>query len=442
MEEYQCTIKNKVSIEGVGLHTGRMTHLTFKNAPEDTGIVFVRVDLPGTPRIPAKVDYANHRERSTSLEKDGIKVNIIEHVMAAAAGIGIDNLIIEIDNSEPPVLDGSAKSYAEVLRKAGKKSQNRKKEIFTPLSPYIVSNNENDSYLMLIPSDSKNVTYTFEFPNRRQLENSVCSICFNDEENFAKDVAPARTFGFLEEVQALKEKGLIKGGSLDNAVVIDGDKVLNEDLRFPNEIARHKALDVIGDLFLSGKHLRKTHIIGVKSGHSLNIQMAKKITKAPNQSNVTSDGSGLGGGEMGEGMDIKEIKKILPHRHPFLFVDRILSLGKRRAVGLKSVSSGENFFQGHFPEFPIMPAVIIVEAMAQVAGVLLLSKSSSKGKLPFFGAIDNAKFRKPVLPGDQLLIEVEIQKLKKRTGKVHSTATVGDKKVAEADFIFSLVDKQ
>ncbi len=426
MEEYQCSIKEEISVQGVGLHTGKMTHLKFKSAPEDTGIVFVRVDLEGAPRIPAKVDYANHSERSTSLEKDGIKVNIIEHVMAAVAGVEIDNLIIEIDNLEPPVLDGSAKSWTDILRKTGKKFQSRKKETFTPPFPYIVSNKENDSYLILLPADSRNVTYTFEFADKKLGENT-CSVSFNDEKIFAEQIAPARTFGFLEEILSLKEKGLIKGGSLENAVVIDGDKILNEDLRFPNEIARHKALDVIGDLYLSGKHLRKTHIIGMKSGHALNIQMAKKIIK--------------GGDDMGEVMDITEIKKILPHRHPFLFVDKILSLGKNRAVGLKSVTIGEDFFQGHFPDFPVMPAVLIIETMAQVAGVLLLSKTGSKDKLPFFGVIDNAKFRKPVLPGDQLLIEVEMQKLKKKTGKVHAIATVGDKRVAEADFLFSLVDK-
>ena len=426
MEEYQCSINKEIAIEGVGLHTGKTTHLKFKSAPEDTGIVFVRVDLPGNPRIPAKVEYANHSDRSTSLEKNGVKVNIIEHVMAAAAGVGIDNLLVEIDNTEPPLLDGSAKSWTDILMKIGKKVQNKKKETFTPSHPYIVSNSENDSYLILMPSDCRNVTYTFEFSNKK-LGKNTCSVPFNDEKNFAEKIAPARTFGFLEEVISLREKGLIKGGSLENAVVIDGDKIINEDLRFPNEIARHKALDVIGDLYLSGKHLKNTHIIGMKSGHSLNIQMAKKIIK--------------GGGDMVGVMDIREIKKILPHRYPFLFVDKILSLGKKRAVGLKSVTGGEDFFQGHFPDFPVMPAVLTLETMAQVAGVLLLSKSESKGKLPFFAAIENAKFRKPVLPGDQLLIEVEVQKLKQRTGKVHAFATVGDKIVVEADFLFSLVDK-
>lgn len=439
-EEYQSTIRKEASIQGVGLHTGKMTHLKFKSAPENTGAVFVRVDLPGKPRIPAKADYANHRERSTAVEKDGARVNIIEHVMAAITGLDIDNIIIELDNTEPPVLDGSAKSCTEILKKAGKKIQGKTKQTFTPQYPYAVSNRENDSYLVLLPANSKSVTYTFEFPDNR-LKKTECSMCFDGEEDFVRQVAPARTFGFLEEVQALKEKGLIKGGSLQNAVVIDGDKILNEDLRFPDEIARHKALDVIGDLYLCGKHLRNTHIIGMKSGHALNIQMAKKILRAC-QSPTSQRGDGLGGGEMIEGMDIREIKRVLPHRYPFLFVDRILSIGKKRAVGLKSVTGGEYFFQGHFPEFPVMPAVLLIETMAQVAGVLLLSKSESKNKLPFFGAIDNAKFRRPVLPGDQLLIEVEIQKLKKKTGKVHSTATVGDKKVSEADFIFSLVDKK
>jgi len=433
MEEFQCSIKKEVSVKGIGLHTGKLTNLTFKGAPEDSGIVFIRKDLPGEPRIPAKIDYANHKDRSTSLEKDGVNVYIIEHVMAAIAGVGVDNLLIEIDNCEPPVLDGSAKSWTDILLKTQKKFYNKKKETFTPSCFYIVSNPENDSYLVLLPSHSRNVTYTFEFPEnfaecqRKNLVGNNCSVSFEDGEMFAKQIAPARTFCLLEEVNALKKNGLIKGGSLENAVVIDRDKVLNDNLRFPNEIARHKALDVIGDLFLSGKHLKNTHIIGMKSGHDLNIKMAKKIIN--------------GGEDMGKVMDLKDIKKILPHRYPFLFVDRILSLGKRRAVGVKSITGGEEFFQGHFPDFPVMPAVLTLETMAQVAGVLLLSKSESRDKLPFFAAIENAKFRKPVFPGDQLLIEVEIIKLKQRTGKVHSSATVADKVVAEADFIFSLVDK-
>ena len=354
--------------------------------------------------------------------------------MAAIAGVGVDNLFIEIDNCEPPVLDGSAKVWTDILLKTEKKFYNKKKETFTPPCPYIVSNSENDSYLVLLPSNSRNVTYTFEFPEsfagckRANLVGNTCSVFFEDGEMFAKQIAPARTFCLLEEVNALKKNGLIKGGSLENAVVIDKDKVLNDDLRFPDEIARHKALDIIGDLYLSGKHLKNTHIIGMKSGHDLNIKMAKKIIK--------------GGGDMEEVMGLKEIKKILPHRYPFLFVDRILSLGKKRAVGIKSITGGEEFFQGHFPDFPVMPAVLTLETMAQVAGVLLLSKSESRDKLPFFAVIENAKFRKPVLPGDQLLIEVEIIKLKQRTGKVHASATVADKVVAEADFIFSLVDKK
>ncbi len=433
MEEFQCTINKEISVKGIGLHTGKITNLTFKGAPEDSGIVFIRKDLPGEPRVPAKINYATHKDRSTSLEKDGVNVYIIEHVMAAIAGVGVDNLLIEIDNCEPPVLDGSAKSWTDILLKTEKKFYDKKKETFTPPCPYIVSNPENDSYLMLLPSNSRNVTYTFEFPESfegcriKNLVGNNCSVCFEDGETFAEQIAPARTFCLLEEVNALKKNGLIKGGSLENAVVIDKDKVLNNDLRFSNEIARHKALDVIGDLYLSGKHLKNTHVIGVKSGHNLNIKMANKIVK--------------GGGDMGGVMDLREIKKILPHRYPFLFVDRILSLGKKRAVGIKSVTGGEEFFQGHFPDFPVMPAVLITETMAQVAGVLLLSKSESKDKLPFFAVIENAKFRKPVLPGDQLLVEVEIIKLKQRTGKVRAFATVADKVVAEADFIFSLVDK-
>jgi len=458
MDEFQCTINKEISVKGIGLHTGKTTNLTFKGAPESSGIVFVRKDLAGKPRIPASVDYANHKERSTALERDGAIVYIIEHVMAAVAGVGIDNLLIEIDNCEPPVLDGSAKSWTDILLKAEKKFYNKKKETFTPSHPYIVSNTENDSYLILLPSNSRNVTYTFEFPEsflgcgREKLVGNTCSVFFEDGEMFAKQIAPARTFCFLEEVNALKESGLIKGGNLENAVVIDKDKVLNKDLRFPDEIARHKALDAIGDLFLSGKHLKNTHIIGVKSGHNLNIKMAKKIVNnCQSQSNKGLPAKTLrrnkqadeqGGGDMGEVMDLKDIKKILPHRYPFLFVDKILSLGKKRVVGLKSVTGNEEFFQGHFPDFPIMPAVLITESMAQVAGVLLLSKHKErKGKLPFFAVIENAKFRKPVLPGDQMLIEVQIIKLKEKTGKVHSSATVADKIVAEADFVFSLVDK-
>ncbi|HIE43390.1 MAG TPA: UDP-3-O-[3-hydroxymyristoyl] N-acetylglucosamine deacetylase [Candidatus Omnitrophica bacterium] len=426
MDEYQCTIEKEVSVKGIDLNTGRRCSLTFKGAPEGTGIVFVRKDIPTHPRIPAQVDYASHKGRSTSLEKDGVRVNIVEHVMAAIAGMEIDNLIVEVDNNEPPVLDGSAKPFVDMLRRAQRRMQKTNKECFIPSRPYVVSDSAGDSYLILIPAEERKITYTFEFPDS-SLGSSACSIPFKNEEDFGELIAPARTFGFLKDALALKEKGLLKGGSLENAVVIDGDKILNKELRFPDEIVRHKILDIIGDLYLSGKSLRKTHIIGMKSGHSLNIKMAENLIK--------------GEKEMSETLDVREIKKILPHRYPFLFVDRILVLGRRRAVGLKSVTGGEDFFQGHFPDFPIMPAVLIIEAMAQVAGVLLLSKSENKGMLPFFAGIDNAKFRKPVIPGDQLIMEVEIVRLRTKTGKVHATATVGDKKVAEADFIFSLAQK-
>jgi len=436
MSEYQTTINKEVSLQGVGLHTGQKTTLTFKPAPPDKGVVFIRKNLPNHPQIPAIAKHAFRMGRSTSLEKDGIKVSTAEHILAAIAGAEIDNLLVELDNQEVPVVDGSAKPFLATLEKAGRVTQNKKREFFTLSSPLMVASN--DSYLIILPAETERITYTLQFPHPLVGEQAF-SLLLN-QDNFQKNIAPARTFGFLEEIKKLQKKGLLKGGSLDTAVVIGPKKILNKELRFPNEFVRHKILDIVGDLILSGKMLKKAHIIGVRSGHSLNIQMAKKIAGLSSKNREQNQQEGEE--ERDRALGIEEIKKILPHRYPFLFVDKILYLGEKRVVGLKNVTGHEYFFQGHFPEFPIMPAVIILEAMAQVAGVLLLSKTKNKGKLAYFAGIDNARFRKPVVPGDQLIMEVEITRLRTNTGKGHAIATVGEKRVAEADCIFSLVERQ
>ncbi len=421
-DNFQCTIKKPVEIEGIGLHSGEVSRVKFLPAPPDTGVVFVRTDLPGNPSIKADVKNAHHLQRSTTLEKNGVKICVVEHLLAAIGGLGIDNLIIEINKEEPPVMDGSALPYVEVLKKAGKEIQSKEREIFSPTS--ILCYGEGDSYILLIPSKKMRISYLLEFthPWLGSLEAEFPL----DEETFVKEIAPARTFGFLEEIQPLREKGLLKGGSLENAVVISQEGILNKNLRFPDEMVRHKILDIIGDFFLSGKRMNNVYIRGVRSGHSLNLKMANSIKK---------------GGNMEKSFGLEEIKKILPHRYPFLFIDRMLHMGEKRAVGIKNLTGNEDFFQGHFPHYPIMPAVIMLEAMAQVAGVLLLSKSQNRGKIAYLAGVENARFRRPVVPGDQLVMEVEVVRLKTRTGKVKAWSHVEGHRVAEAEFLFTLSER-
>ena len=418
---FQTTISKEVEIKGRGLLSGRKISLKFIPSSSQ-GVVFRRTDIREGPLVPASCDFAHHEFSSTVLEKEGIKIRVTEHLLAALSGLGIDNLIIEIDGDEPPIMDGSALPFVEVLEEAGIKELKEKKEVWEPSSPLFVQ--EGDSYILIIPSSLNKIGYLLDFPH--PLLSRLYSEFSLDRKTFIEEIAPARTFGFQEKVQPLIEKGFYKGGNLENTVLLDKEKVISPSLRFPDEFLRHKILDLWGDLFLSGKRLRGVFVKAVKTGHSLNIKMAKQIKK---------------GGNMEKEMGVEEIMEILPHREPFLFVDKILAKGEKRIVGVKNVTYNEAFFPGHFPGYPIMPAVIMLESMAQVAGVLLLSRSENRGKIAYFTGIEKAKFRKLVRPGDQLIIEVEILKLKSRTGKVKAQASVEGVRVVEAEFLFSLAER-
>ena len=425
----QRTIKNQASLKGIGIHTGKQVCITFKPAPPDSGINFIRADLPERPTIPADISYlldTSIRERRSSIEKEGTEVHTIEHLMASFFGLGIDNIYVEINTAEAPAFDGSAKDIVTVLKEAGIREQDAPRKELLIKEPLWLE--EEDSALIILPSENFSISYTLDY-SYAGLKPQHNHFRINPE-SFEKEIAPSRTFCLKKEVVGLLNKGLGKGASLDNTVVVDEKGVPTVDLRFDDEFLRHKVLDIIGDIFLAGYFL-KAHIIGIKSGHCLNLKMAQKIkTKYGNVQRTGKKPL----------MNKEAIKKIIPHREPFLLIDEIIGLGEMTAVGIKYVKDDEYYFAGHFPERPIMPGVLIIEALAQVGGVLMLNKPQNKGKLAYFMSIDNAKFRKVVKPGDELRLEIEIVRFKTKTGRVHGAAFVDGNIVAEADLMFSVID--
>jgi UDP-3-O-[3-hydroxymyristoyl] N-acetylglucosamine deacetylase/3-hydroxyacyl-[acyl-carrier-protein] dehydratase len=436
--EKQRTIKRSAVYSGIGLHTGNETTITFHPAPANYGIRFVRTDLDHAPEIPCDIDHVIDITRGTTLGNDSVKVHTVEHILAAIAGLSIDNLKIEVNTNEPPVADGSSLPFVEKLQEAGVVEQDAPKRYFELKEPLWLTFGE-DVFLVILPANELKITYTVSYQHPL-LKSQFASFVVNNGV-FAKEIAPARTFCFLHEVEELRQQGLIKGGNLNNAVVIGDDTILNDTLRFDNEFVRHKILDLVGDLYLLGQPI-KGHVIVVKSGHASNVKLVQKlrliakrqtVSPAPKHSPIPRP--------VIAPLDIRRIQQILPHRYPFLLVDRILELEEdKRAVGIKNVTANEHFFVGHFPGHPVMPGVLLIEAMAQVAGVLMLSKSVHEGKLAYILGIDNAKFRKTVVPGDQLRFEVEVKRLKEKTGKVQTYAYVEDKVVAEAELTFSLIE--
>ena len=420
--QLQTTISNEAICEGIGLHTGNKTTIYFKPADENTGIKFIRKDLPERPIVKADIGGVVDTARGTSLGKSDMKVHTVEHVLAAAAGLGIDNMLVELSSNEPPVLDGSALPFIEALEGAKLVQQKAPKKFFEVKEPVYVS--ENGSSLVALPSKDFRISFTIDY-NHPVLNSQFASVIITPE-SFREEIASARTFCFLEEVEMLQKEGLGKGGSLDNTIVIGDEALLNDKLRFENEFVMHKILDLMGDLYLLGQPL-KAHVIAIKSGHSLNIELVKRLKKM--EGLVDDDDT-----ETKTSLDIDEIKKILPHRYPFLLIDRITKIeGDKKIVGIKNVTANESFFQGHFPDYPIMPGVLIVEAMAQVGGILLLRKKENRGKTPFFAKMDNVKLRRPVRPGDQLVIEVEVIKAKSKIGRVKAKSSVNGEIVCEAE---------
>jgi UDP-3-O-[3-hydroxymyristoyl] N-acetylglucosamine deacetylase/3-hydroxyacyl-[acyl-carrier-protein] dehydratase len=436
---HQRTLGRAVAYDGVGLHSGVPAHIEFRPAAPGTGVRFIRTDLPGQPEIPVAPRYARadmDQMRRTILKNGDAEVHTVEHVLAAVAGLEIDNLVIAINAAEPPEpSDGSASAYVTLFQGAGIVEQGVPRRFFSVSEP--VRHEESGVVLAAFPHDGLRVTFTIEYPNAfHGTQHATYDIT---PEVFVKEIAPARTFVLERDVALLREKGMIRGGSLKNAVVVKPDGILNEGgLRFEDEMVRHKILDFLGDLSLLGRPARG-HFLSIKSGHASNVRFVQRLAATETRSGVVPAGTNGTGAVT---LDITDIERIMPHRYPFLLVDRILSLESDRVVGIKNVTINEEFFVGHFPGHPIMPAVLIVEAMAQCGGVLLLNKvDRPKNVLVYFIGIDNAKFRKPVRPGDQLRFELTLLRMKQRICKMEGKAYVDGDLVAEAELLSSIVDR-
>lgn len=432
----QRTIHKEVSLKGAGLHTGKEVKIVFKPAEVDAGISFVRVDLPDRPTIKASVEYLLPQSitlRRSSLVVNGAQINTVEHLMAAIAGLDIDNITIEIDNEEVPGMDGSSLNFLEVLNRAGIKEQEKERQYYPVKEPMFAE--EGGSTIMILPCAEFKISYTLDY-NHPYLKSGYLELTINPQ-SFKRELVSARTFCLEEEAQDLLRQGIGRGANYENTLVVGKSGVIKNKLRFPDEFIRHKILDLLGDLSLLGQPL-KGHVVAVKSGHSLNLKLLKKIFQQRQR-------YALGGvainypDEKKTELDVTDIMKILPHRDPFLFVDKIIRLEKgKRIIGVKNVTMNDYFFKGHFPGKPVMPGVIIIEAMAQVGGVMMLSPEENRGKIAYFLTINNAKFRKTVVPGDQLVLDVEAGKIRSKTGIVHGKALVNGNVVAEADLMFAL----
>ncbi len=413
-----------------------------KPAPEDHGIVFKRVDLYGKPEIRPRIEGVGDLVRNTTITEGHAQIHTVEHVLSAFSGMGVDNVLIEMDASEPPILDGSAKHFVNLIQEAEPVEQEKDRVYFELKEP--VSVTDGNRSLIALPYDGLKITCTSA--DDRGIHTQHLSVDL-DPETYQAQLAPARTFTIYEDIEELLKLGKIQGGSLDSAIVIKGDKILSQEpLRFEDEFVRHKILDIVGDIMLLGRPL-KAHIVAVRPGHSMNAaltrelakqleaeQTGKKKEKAERSSAILPTESSL---------DIRRILQTMPHRYPFLMVDRVVEVGDDELTAIKNVTIIEPFFQGHFPGYPVMPGVLQVEAMAQAAGVLFLRKVSgeSKDKIAFFMSCDKVKFRQAVVPGDQLEIHVKMTKCRgSRIGAAEGVCKVGGKVVSSAELMFAIAD--
>ena len=411
------TIAGPASVEGVGLHLGVSCRLTFRPAPSGAGIAFRRTDLPGAPTIPAHVDTAVLTDRRTQIGNDPVSVHTVEHVLAAVGALELDDLVIELDGPEPPIGDGSAQPFLDAIRKAGVAQHAGTVQYLELAEPVRVSDGvaEYEAY----PSKELELDVMIDFPHaligRQEGRYRLTPALFE------RELAGARTFGFVSEVESLRAMGLIKGASTKNAVVLDEGGVLETTLRWPDEFVRHKALDCVGDLALAGARVR-ARIVARRPSHKGTVQLVRAMRATQTRGSTVSE------------LGIEEIMKVLPHRYPFLLVDRILERTAERVVGIKNVTINEPFFAGHFPGHPIMPGVLIIEAMAQAGGMLLMGAiENPQSKVVYFTSLNNVKWRRPVKPGDQLRFELDLLQVRGSLAKMKGVAKVDGEIVAEAE---------
>ncbi len=431
----QCTIVRETEIEGKGLFTSEPVRVRFKPAPPNSGVVFVRTDQGNPIRIPAKPENITRKPRRTSLRNGTVAVETVEHCLAAVSGLGLDNLEIELTGPELPGLDGSCEPFVRALEDAGIAEQEVSPQIYTITEPITVR--ENDAMIAALPGEKAELTilYDLDYSQHGAIGRQVYAINLT-REDFLKNVAPSRTFLLESEAEHLRKSGYGKHLTYQDILVLNQKGPIENTLRFADECVRHKILDLIGDLAVLGRRIQG-RIVCYKSGHSLNQGLVRELSSRINRIELNRRMISK------PILDIRQIERILPHRYPFLLVDRIIEIdGEKRAVGIKNVTINEPFFQGHFPKQPIMPGVMIVEALAQLAGVLLSQKLEHTGKLAVLLSMDRVKMRRPVIPGDQLILEAQTLRVKQRTGHVRCTARVGEAMAAEATIKFMLVDAE
>lgn len=423
------TLERPASLSGVGVHSGTSSTLRVLPDPTGDGIRFRRIDLPDSPEIPATLDHVVNTDLGTTIAvSDEARVMTVEHVMAALTSLGVTRATIEIDGQEPPILDGSFLQYMTAFAEAGVQELADEVPVIRPSAP-ITHEGERGSKYLVVPSEGFRISATIDFPHPR-IGRQYGAFDFR-EGDFATEIAPARTFGFESEAESLRSRGLALGTSLDNTVVLNETDILNPELRFPDEFLRHKVGDMVGDLALLGARL-EAHIVADRSSHRGNVALGRAIQK---ESRRSPKGRPI--------LDVQQIIEYLPHRYPMLLVDRITDFeAGKRIVGIKNVTINEPFFQGHYPGHPIMPGVLIVEAMAQVGGLLLMdSVPNPESKVVYFMSLDNVKWRRPVTPGDQLVFELELLQLRRSICKMRGEAYVDGQLVAEAELMASIVDK-
>jgi len=435
--EFQHTLAKAASLSGTSLHTGARVSLKIQPAAANSGIKFKRKDLQDEPTIDATIANVKTVERATTIGEGSMRVHTVEHVLAALSGLGVDNAMIEMDANEPPIGDGSALMYVEAIRKAGVVPLEAPRLLFHPREPISIET-KSGSLLVLLPDDEFRISCTQAGPEGRFTQFMSTTIT---PAIFEREIAPARTFVYYEDVQALMEKNLIKGGSLENAIVVRGESVLSkEPLRFPDEFVRHKILDIIGDLALVGRRIRG-HVVAIKPGHSANAELARALAREHTRRSAMSAPRAIPIGD--SGLDTGEVMKILPHRYPFLMVDRVIGFeGDNKITAIKSITINEPFFQGHFPGHPVMPGVMQIEAMAQVASILLFKLTKTSSRVGYFMSADEVKFRKPVFPGDTIFIHAELTRARgNRMAKTKCYCVVNDAVVSEGELMFTFLDK-